>query len=155
MQVVGAGIGSQASMDALHLDPVAGGGHGGNERLAVDHALALERGRLGEHRGRIHRIHQVDRTVQRTLGAHAHHFGHQLHQPAFATVRIALQAVVTGKETVALDRIVGTSDRTQRHAQFAQPGFAGAQPAEQCRARVVVMETVGGQADAHRKLRDR
>ena len=48
--IIGAGVGGQACMDTLHLDPVAGAGHRGDEGLAVDDALSLQRDGLGEHR---------------------------------------------------------------------------------------------------------
>ncbi len=153
MQVVGASIGSQSGMDAFHLDPVARGGHGGNERLAVDHALPLQRRGFRKHRGWIDRIDQVDRAIQCPIRPHANHLGHQLHQATLATIGVAMQARVSGQEALTLYRVMGAADRVQRHAQLAQAGFADAQPAEQGGARVVVMETVGSQADAHRMLR--
>ena len=150
MQVVSTGIGGQSGVDAFDLDPVARGGDSRNERLAMDHALTLERGRLGKHRRRVDRIDQVDRAIEGALRSHADHFGHQLHQAALAAVGIAMQARIAGQEAIALDRVVGTADCMQGHAQLAQARLTGTQPAEQRGTRVMVVQAVGGQADAHR-----
>ncbi|MNV31919.1 hypothetical protein D3C71_1232410 [compost metagenome] len=150
MQVVGARVGGQPGVYALHFHPIARGGHGGDEGLAVDYALALERGRLGEDRGRVDRVHQVDRPVQGALGrAHADHFGDQFHQAALAAIGVALQRREIGQEAQPLDGIEGAPDRVQFHPQLTQATIAGAQPAEQGGVLVVVVQAVGGQADAH------
>ena len=141
--------------DTLQMRPVQTAAmHGAQEGLAVDHALALERHGLGEDGGRIYRVGQINGAVNRALVAfHAHHLGHQLHQATLAPVGIAVQSPISSEEALSSDRVMGAADRVQRHAQFAQAGFADTQPAEQGGARVVVVETVGSQADAHRKLR--
>lgn len=46
MEAIRAGVRREAGVDALHLDPVVRRSHRRQEGFAVDHALALERGRL-------------------------------------------------------------------------------------------------------------
>src|SRR5690606_22861024 len=141
------------SVDALVLDPVARAGHGGDEGLAVDHALALERDRLGEHRRGIDRIDQADRAVQGARVAfHAHDLGDQLHQPAFAAVGIALEPGIAGQHAGADDGVVGTAYRVQLQAQLADALAAGAQQAEQRGALVGVVQAIGGKAQTHVRL---
>ncbi len=151
MEALRARIPGKAGMDALHLDPVARRGHGGQEGLAVDHALALERHGLGEDGGRIDRVGQINGAVNRALVAfHAHHLGHQLHQPAFAAIGIAAQAPVGRQHAGGLDGVEGTAHGMQAQLQLADAGLAGAQPAEQCGILGLVVDSVGGQAQAYR-----
>ena len=62
---------------------------------------------------------------------------------------VAAQGGEIGQEAQPLDGVIGAADRMQLHAQLAQPGVAGAQPAEQGGVLVVVVQPIGGQADAH------
>ena len=116
----------------------------------MDHALALQRGGLGEDRRRIDRIDEVDRAVEAALRAfQADDLRHQLHQSAVAPVGIALEPVVAAQHAGGGDRIVRAADRMQCQPQVADAGFAGAQPAEQRRVFGVVVQAVGGQTQAH------
>ncbi|MNV48251.1 hypothetical protein D3C71_1401480 [compost metagenome] len=151
IEIVGAGIRCEAGMDALHLDPVARGGNGRDEGLAVDHALTLERDGLGEDGRRVDRVDQIDGAIQRALRrAHADHFGHQLHQSAFAAIGVTLQGRVVGQRAGGGDGIEGAAHRMQLHAQLADTALAGTQPAEQRGVGALMVQMVGGQADAHR-----
>ncbi|KAG1315733.1 hypothetical protein G6F63_016109 [Rhizopus arrhizus] len=110
-------------MDTLHLHPVARSGHGRNERLAVDHALSLQCSGFRKHGRRIDRVDQIDRAIERRLPVSAlGHASHQLHQAAFAPVRVPDQAAVALQHAFAHDRIMRAADGVQLHAQLAYRG---------------------------------
>ncbi|UKE71438.1 hypothetical protein K8O61_00685 [Xanthomonas cerealis pv. cerealis] len=48
---------------------------------------------------------------------------------------------------------MGAADRVQAEPQFADAGLAGAQPAEQGGVLALVVQSVGGQAQAHTSIR--
>ncbi|KAG0752600.1 hypothetical protein G6F22_021804 [Rhizopus arrhizus] len=86
-------------------------------------ALALQRQRLGENRRRVHRVDQIDRAIERRLPVSAlGHASHQLHQAAFAPVRVPDQAAVALQHAFAHDRIMRAADGVQLHAQLAYRG---------------------------------
>ena len=64
-------------------------------------------------------------------------------------VGIALERLVTAQHAGGGDGVVGAAHHVQTQAELADAGFAGAQPAEQRGVLGVVVQAVGGQAQAH------
>ncbi|MNS69392.1 hypothetical protein D3C72_1027020 [compost metagenome] len=113
----------QSRVQAFDFHPFDRARQGRNERSTVGDALPLQRQRLRKNRRRIHGIDQIDCPIKGSLPITPFgHAGHQLHQPAFASVGIANQAAVALQHAFAHDGVMRAANGVQLHAKLAYGG---------------------------------